>query len=89
MYHHPSWVTMDAGLRAHKERHYILYMACSEGSAALIPNSPLKKVWHWLPASVFTGKMPVPHCKQQFFNRLLRGRHPCSSHFRICCVGQT
>ena len=25
------------------------------------PSSPLQKVWHGLPARVFTGKMPVPH----------------------------
>ena len=24
-------------------------------------SSPLKKVWHCLPGSVFTGKVPVPH----------------------------
>ena len=30
----------------------------------------VEKVWHWLPASVFTGKMPVPHKLEAIFNGL-------------------
>jgi hypothetical protein len=31
---------------------------------------PVKKVWHWLPARVFTGQMPVPHRQAAISNSL-------------------